>query len=262
MRARQNKRRPPKRKRELPRLNIYWKGLLLPPAVIAGLAAVCAVAVNVLDRPIGRLVVEGPFQRVSAVQIEASLDGELTQGFLSMDLDRLKRKVESLAWIDEAQIGRAWPDTLIVQVSEQHAAARWGEDGLLNERGELFVEGIRHEFPELARLSGPEGTERQVATVYLSIRDRLAAANLRLRALSMDARGALEIELITGQRIRLGRHEIGERLDRFFDVATPALADEFGRVDYIDLRYTNGFAVGWLGARPSEILSEVRSGHG
>ena len=262
MRARQNKRRPPKRKRELPRVKIYWKGLLLPPAVIAGVAFICAAVVNVLDRPLGRLVVEGPFQRVSAVQIEASLDGELTQGFLSVDLDRLKRKIESLAWIDEARVGRAWPDTLIVRVSEQHAAARWDDDGLLNERGELFVDGVRHEFPELARLSGPEGTERQVATVYLSIRDRLAAANLRLSALTMDARGALEIELVTGQRIRLGRHEIGERLDRFFEVAKPALADEFRRVDYFDMRYTNGFAVGWLQTQPTEMLSEVRSGHG
>ena len=47
------------------------------------------------------------------------------------------------------------------------------------------------------------------------------------------------------QEIRLGRRDIDERLYRFFDVVAPALANELKRVAYVDLRYTNGFAVGW-----------------
>ena len=51
---------------------------------------------------------------------------------------------------------------------EQTAAARWGESGLLNTRGELFVRAAAHVPAELPRLSGPEGTESQVAQRYMS----------------------------------------------------------------------------------------------
>ena len=61
----------------------------------------------------------------------------------------------------------------------------------------------------------------------------------------MDERGAWLIELAGGQEIRLGRRDVDERIYRFFDVVAPALASDLQRAKYVDLRYTNGFAVGW-----------------
>jgi cell division protein FtsQ len=100
-------------------------------------------------------------------------------------------------------------------------------------------------LPELPSLSGPPGSEHEVATRYLAVRGRLAEANLALESLSMDERGAWLVLLAGGQEIRLGRRDIDERLLRFFEVVAPALAAELPRVQYIDLRYSNGFAVGW-----------------
>ena len=73
----------------------------------------------------------------------------------------------------------------------------------------------------------------------------LAEANLVLDALSMDERGAWQMELASGQEIRLGRRYLQQRVDRFFQVVVPVLATEMQQVNYIDLRYTNGFSVGW-----------------
>ena len=69
---------------------------------------------------------------------------------------------------------------------------------------------------------------------------------MMLDSLTMDARGAWSIELDSGQEIQLGRRNVEERLDRLFKVAVPLLTPEFERVTRVDLRYTNGFAVGWL----------------
>jgi cell division septal protein FtsQ len=47
------------------------------------------------------------------------------------------------------------------------------------------------------------------------------------------------------------------RLDRFFSVVAPALKPRFEHVAYIDMRYTNGFAVGWLDApEPEQRVTE------
>ena len=90
----------------------------------------------------------------------------------------------------------------------------------------------------------------------------LAEANLALKALTMDDRGAWQIELASGQQIRLGRHELNERLERFFGIVVPALSGSIQQIEYIDMRYTNGFSVGWAADDPIRVASsrEVADG--
>ena len=161
----------------------------------------------------------------------------------------------ALVWVYRANVGRRWPDTLIVRVTEHQAAARWGESGLLNVRGELFTEHSQHSFPELPSLAGPRGSERDVARRYLAVRGKLVESELSLDSLSMDERGSWRLVLGGGQEIRLGRRDIDERLYRFFDVVAPALAAELASVEYVDLRYTNGFAVGWRNGPPENLAA-------
>ncbi len=61
------------------------------------------------------------------------------QGLLSVDLAAVRRAIHTLPWVDAVSVQRAWPRGLTVLVVEQIAAARWGERGLLNTRGELFA---------------------------------------------------------------------------------------------------------------------------
>ena len=118
---------------------IKWRAVLLPPLVVGALLAAFDGARALLDQPVRRLVVQGTFQRVTPLQIEAAVEGDIDGGFLSLDLARLSERVERLDWVDRVKVGRAWPDTLIVDVTEHQAAARWGDTGLLNVRGELFT---------------------------------------------------------------------------------------------------------------------------
>lgn len=236
-------------KLRLPKVALGWLGRVrtigLPSFVVLGLVGLAAGARVLLDQPVRKLVVEGTFQRVTSLQVEEAVAADVGRGFLSVDLPELRAHLRRLDWVDEVNVGRAWPDTLIVRVTEHRAAARWGETGLLNVRGELFTEHAQHAYPELPSLSGPPGSEQEVARRYLAARGRLAEADLALASLRMDERGAWTLVLGGGQEVRLGRRDIDERLERFFDVVAPTLTGVLGRVDYVDLRYTNGFAVGW-----------------
>jgi cell division protein FtsQ len=164
---------------------------------------------------------------------------------MSVDLEAVRRRVEELPWVDRARVQRRWPRGLRIEVTEQVAAARWGESGLLNTRGELFIKEARHVPPELPRLTGPEGSEWQVAQRYLSVQGRLIEAGMRLAALDLDARGAWQLELANGVSVRLGRRQVDERLDCFIRTALPVLGGEAAEISYIDMRYSNGFAIGW-----------------
>lgn len=198
-----------------------------------------------LDRPIRTIRIEGPFERVSALEIEAAIGDELERGFFSASLAEIQDRVVALSWIDKANVVRRWPDTVEISVMEQIPAAAWGERGLMNTRGELFVAKARHVPAELPRLSGPEGSAPEVARRYLAIRKHLIPLGLDLRRLHMDARGAWDLTLSNGVQVRLGRRDTDERTDLFLDVVANIVSSREADIEFVDMRYSNGFTIGW-----------------
>jgi cell division protein FtsQ len=242
-----NRRKPQETGWRLPRINWRALGVVLGvPAVIAGAAL---AALSVLNQPIETVAVAGRFQRVAPGDVERVVKAQLHgQGLLSVDLAAVRRAIHTLAWVDAVSVERAWPRGLDVLVIEQTAAARWGETGLLNIRGELFDSDERHIPPELAQLSGPAGKESVVAQRYLAAAGRLMQAGLRLTAMRLDARGAWEMDLANGVTVRLGRREVDERFEKFMSTALKLVTQRGEDIAYVDMRYSNGFAIGWRGS--------------
>lgn len=214
---------------------------------------------SLLDRPIRAITVEAPFQRVSALQIEEAIGNELDQGFLSANLSLIQKSIVALPWIDHASVTRRWPDTLQVTVTEQVPAAIWGERGLLNTRGELFVNSARHVPAELPRLSGPSDRSAEVARRYLDVRDSLIPLGLDVRSVHLDPRGAWGITLSNGIDVRLGRRDVSERTDLFLDVVANIVSSRETEIEFVDMRYSNGFTIRWKGDAPSSPLQEPKS---
>ncbi len=214
-------------------------------AVVAGTLLAAALVYQALDRPVRHVRVEGAFQRVSPPEIESAVTEVARGGMVSVDLDRVRARIERIDWVDGAVVSRQWPDTLRVAVVEQVAAARWNDGGLLNARGELFIRNARFVPPELPLLQGPDGSESAVAQLYLEAQGRLVEAGLRLTGVRLDERGAWELQLGNGLIVRLGRSAVTDRLDRFVRLASPMVAKRAAEIDYVDMRYTNGFSVGW-----------------
>lgn len=220
--------------------------IMISAVAILGVGAVTLWgAVRLLDRPIRAITLSGEFDRVSPVQVEAALGSLEATGFLSADLDKLQRRVERLAWVAQAGIQRRWPGELHVAVIEQKPAARWRDHGLLNTRGELFLEEARHIPAELPSLVGPPGSEAQVARRYLEMRGPLAESGFVLASVVLDERGAWRIGLGNGLEVRFGREQFDQRFARFLTLVTPLLASRESGAQYVDLRYSRGFTVAW-----------------
>ncbi|MEO6079111.1 MAG: cell division protein FtsQ/DivIB [Steroidobacteraceae bacterium] len=233
------------------------RGLLRLPAISwrrflpAGLTllAVLAVVFGVrfaLDQPVERVDISGRFQRVQAVDVQKAVRTALGQhGMVGVDLQAVSLAVQQIPWVDRASVARSWPRSLAVQVIEQTPVARWGESGLLNTRGEVFVRDSRHIPAELPELAGPPGSEANMTERYLAAQPRLIEAGLRLSRLQLDERGSWEVELDNGVHLRLGHTQVDERFDRFIVAAARIVAAQAAEIKYVDMRYANGFAVGW-----------------
>jgi cell division protein FtsQ len=227
----------------LPQVNWTRVVGVLATGCVAGAVYVCTVWL--MDRPITAVSVHGPFERVSAMQLEEALAEHVQAGFLSSDLGKIQRAAVALPWAATASVQRRWPGTLVVQVTEQQPAACWGDDGLLNEAGELFVKGEARLPAELPRLTGPDGTERRVAAMYFKIETQLEQRGLAALSLELDARGAWTFRLNSGVVVRLGAAAVEQRLARFFRALDNGVAVNSEQVAYVDMRYTHGFAIGW-----------------
>lgn len=242
---------------------VDWRRWSLTFGSLLALAAAVGVVTWTLDQPIESVAVAGRFQRVSPADVERAVKQQVRNaGLVSVDLEAVRHAIGLIPWVDVVTVQRAWPHGLRVVVAEQVAAARWRENGLLNTRGELFASDARHVPLELAQLSGPDGTENEVAQRYLSSQGRLAEAGMRLTALRLDARGAWEFELANGVTVRLGRRQIDERFERFMTTAVKLIAQRAEDIAYVDMRYTNGFAIGWRGSVASNQSDPLSYSYG
>ena len=239
-----NRRKQSERRVRLPAIN--WRRWGLTALSLAAVLGALATLAVFLDQPIQRVLISGRFQRVSPGDVERAVKDKVrTAGLVSVDLDAVRSAIAALPWVDTASVQRAWPRGLSVTVVEQVAAARWGESGLLNTRGELFASAATHIPPELARLSGPPGTQSLVAARYLAAQGRLVEAGMHLTALRLDERGAWELDLADGITVRLGSRQVDERFERFMLTVLKLIAQRADDIAYVDMRYSNGFAIGW-----------------
>lgn len=259
MARKQAKRRKQKKSTSWSLPSIRVSLIVGPVIAIAVVLATFHLSSSMLDRKIRSIEVSGPFQRVTALQIEEAISDELEDGFVSADLARIQQRIVDMPWIDSATVARRWPSRLRISVTEQVPAAIWGESGLLNVRGELFVDSVRHIPAELPRLSGPEGRSGEVARRYLAVRDRLIPVGLDLRRVHLDPRGAWEMTLHNGVEVRLGRRETEDRTELFLDIVADIITSRAAEIEYVDMRYSNGFTIGWNNGSNTPVTDPVQN---
>ncbi len=65
--------------------------------------------------------------------------------------------------------------------------------------------------------------------------------------------------LQNGVQVRLGRRDVAERTNLFLDVVADIITSRAKEIDYVDMRYSNGFTIGWNGDAAAPIEDPGRS---
>jgi cell division protein FtsQ len=224
-------------------LNLAANALYLAAALLA-VAIVWQAALRAPHTPVRALALTGDLAHVDAQAVQGQLAGRVTGNFFGMNLDDVRRLVAELPWVRRVEVRREWPDRLVVRIEEHRPLGRWSAGRLLSERGELFEGAYNGPLPQLG---GPPGMEREVTRRYLVMRDIIAPLGLEPIQVVLSARYAWQVRLSNGLVLELGRDQarssVEERLARFVAAYPRSVASLNRRIDYVDLRYPNGFAI-------------------
>lgn len=250
-------RRQDARTRKAPAERQVWRKLVLPMMALVVGAVVTFVGLNHLSKgrfsegpwfPIRRIEVAGHLDHLSPAAVAAILAPAIKSGFFTADLATASAKLRVLPWVAEAEVSRRWPDTLRVVIQEQEPVARWGNEGLLNAKGEVFRPVLDETTGNLPVLYGLEARAPALLRRLHVLAMMLKPAGLRVRGLIEDERRAVQLLLESGILVLLGRAEENARVARFGRVYPLVLAPQAQRIKAIDLRYANGLAVVWRDA--------------
>ena len=97
---------------------------------------------------------------------------------------------------------------------------------------------------ELPVLFGPNGAEKTALSGYKAMQMILSTGTLAVDNLVLSERFAWQVQLNNGIKLNLGRQEFINRLQRFINLY-PLLQQDERVINYVDLRYDTGVAVGW-----------------
>ncbi len=181
---------------------------------------------------------------------------ETVQGnFFSVRLEDVKRGFESMPWVRHANVRRVWPNGLVVSIEEQKPFGTWGGSdsrALMNTHGEVFAGRVSEVGDDirLIEFSGPEDSGKEVMSLYEKANNWFKPWGTEVISLALTERYAWHVKLSNGMKVEFGRDEESsdknlteERVARLFKYWPQVQEKWANRIDAVDLRYANGFAV-------------------
>jgi cell division protein FtsQ len=169
--------------------------------------------------PVQDIVVSGELIFIDVKNIEMLIKRTQPGSFFELDVNQTHQTVEAMPWVYRASVRKRWPSGLEIFVVEQQPSAVWNGDMLLNQYGDAFDAQISSDELNskmtLPNLYGPGGSEQTALQGYRNMQSLLETSNLFI------------VEMFLSERL------------------LPLISQQDRQVDYVDLRYDTGLAVGW-----------------
>jgi cell division protein FtsQ len=194
--------------------------------------------------PIRTVKIIGITNHVNHQLLQNTVTAYLSRGMLWINIRDLEQAVNQLPWVENATLTRKWPDEIFIQITEQTPIARWNNTQLLNNHGNVFTPGTSTAIPDLPSLYGPNNLQNTVWEGYQAMNGLLSTIGLKIISASMSPRQVWDVYLNNGTHLILGREDVLKRLKKFVSVY-PKIKHQTNDMQYVDLRYSDGFAVKW-----------------
>src|SRR5262245_44273154 len=216
---------------------------------LSGLAILCwstyEVVIYLRTAPrfeVQKLSVSGA-SRVPENEVIAKAGFEIGTNIFRVDLDEIRKRVESLTWVRHASVQRVLPDQIVIKIVEREPI------GLTRIRGEIYQFDIDGKildpdsasgssFPILdgLRSGDPEGNLHKVQ-IYKTVMDELGQTSLS----EVHIKDSGEVTVVSASDpllINLGVAEFRARWVKYLQLK-PQIQQQYPQAVRVDLRFKN-----------------------
>ena len=210
--------------------------------------------------PINEIGVKGEYENINKSQINLIKNKFIKKNFFGISLNKTREAFIKLPWIRDVTIRRDWNNFgLLVEIESHKPIARWSNRGLVNSYGEIFHAASEDNLPLFI---GPEEFVAEMTVKYNEINKILKKELMQIGTISLSNR--LSWEIYTNNHIRffLGK-ENGDNIARKLNILMAnyqrVLSETKSRIEYVDLRYKDGFAIKKLNEKLYKIKKEKKT---
>jgi cell division protein FtsQ len=165
----------------------------------------------------------------------------MLRGFFSTSVMNIKQELINIPFVDEVAVRRLWPDTLLIEITEQQLVARWGK-AAVNSKGAVVNVPV-DDHKNLPIFVGPEGQAANILQMYRDMSVLLQQIGVTITQIDLTSRRSWQLTLSHGVKVALGCDNMLFKLEQLIAL-WPKLYEVHGKsIAVIDLRYTNGLAV-------------------
>ena len=241
-------------------------------AILLTLLAISLFTADRLGRTdlflIDEIEYHGVFTYVDQNAVDKVTKNVLSGNFFTVDLLSIQNALLTIPWIESADLGREWPNKIVITLDEYEPMMRWGNDGLVMKNGKL-VQGAIESLPNAEELKSlpvlegkPESLPEMMAR-YSAWRFELNALGMVIEKIVLSDSNAWTINLRDVDQdtleLRLGSMEPNIRLERFQRLFSQG-ENYFKNLEYIDARYPNGVVVKRKPIKKIESEQEKKTG--
>ena len=194
--------------------------------------------------PINEVGITGEYENINKNQVDLIKNKYIKKNFFAVNLKDTREAFKKLPWIRDVSIRRDWNKFgLLVEVESHKPIARWSNRGLVNSYGELFHAAYEGNLPLFL---GPDDFVGEMTVKYNQINQILKKELMQIGTISLSNRLSWEIYTNNNMRFFLGKengNNIVKKLNALIENYQFILSESKSRIEYVDLRYKDGFAV-------------------
>ncbi len=190
----------------------------------------------------------------SIEDIRAIIEQDLRLGFLGISTSKVRTDLQKLPWINEVKVSRKLPNKLIIELFEHKLLAYFGSDGVVTQDMKILKRSSINNLKQLPWFIGKEDDVGRLVMAYNQLLPKLQGDNLSIALLEVMADRGLRAIInnkLYNFAIYFGKQDFMDRLHRLRLLTNNIMSNSTGfrRINYIDLRYTNGVAISWQGSQ-------------
>ena len=200
--------------------------------------------------PIKNISIESKIINVNKDDVfEKSKNYLNSKSFFNFKINILKNEIEKVSWVRSADIKRVYPDEVKIYIKEHVPVAIWNNKSYMNNSGDIFfIHDIKKNLPMI----NSNESRNKIMHVYFSLLLKYISDynfDIEIKKIEENEIRSISAYLSSGIIVKFGSKDIKSKIHTFFKAYKTLNSSDLKKIGYIDMRYSNGFSIGWKGVK-------------